>query len=41
MKAICFHLIFRTEYVEVSEIFSLKGENDGLLQVFESNECLS
>ena len=39
------YLIFKTEYVVMSEICLLKGENDGLLQGFGyllkiQNECL-
>ena len=30
----CVHLIFRMEYVVISEGDLLKGEDDGLLQVF-------
>ena len=34
MNAACFFLIFRTEIIVLSEIYLLKGKNDGILEVF-------
>ena len=34
MKAVCVDLLLRTKFVTMSEIYSLKGENNGLLHVF-------